>query len=144
MKNRSIESLLKQKKPVLVEPDVTVHEVAQWLTEAGEGAALVVENDKAIGILTLADIVERVVARGRNPSETLAVQVMTKNPVVIRSSCSIGNALYLMHEYGVHYVPVVDQCNCALGVVREADALASDLAEYAHDVEMLDHIAEII
>jgi|GEM_PF-1718668 len=144
MKQRAISSLVKEKNPVIVDSNVTVAEVARMLTDAAEGAAIITSSGKADGILTLADIVQRVVAPGLDPSGTTVGQVMTKNPVVIRSKCSIGHALYVMHEYGVHYVPVIDDDNNAVGVIRAADALASDLSEYAHEAEMLDHISEIL
>lgn len=83
------------------------------------------------------------VAAGKNPGTTEVAEVMTRNPVVIRDHCSVGHALYLMHEYGVHYVPVIGETG-PLCIIHIADATAVDLSEYAHDADILDQIAELL
>ena len=68
---------------------------------------------------------------------------MTVNPVAARADNSLGEALYLMHSFGVHHVPGLERGK-AIGMVCVSDALASDLQEYAHDAEFLDHLAEVL
>lgn len=143
MYSRPLSAIAREKTPVIVEPGLSVTDAAAAMKAQGEGVALVVEGGRAVGILTRGDIVERVVAEGKDPGKTSVAQAMTENPVVIREHCSVGHALYLMHEYGVHYVPVIGESG-PVCVIHIADATAVDLSEYAHDVEMLDQIAELI
>ena len=143
MPGRPIATLIEQKTPVILESDISVAEAARQLRESGESAALIESNGQTVGILTASDIVERVVADGLDPDETPVARAMTENPVVIKSHCSVGHALYLMHEYRIHHVPVIHGSR-AVCVICASDALASDLQEYAHDAQMLDHIDEII
>ena len=143
MPKRSVESILEQKEAVIVEADTSVTDVAKHMTEHSQGAALVVRHSKIVGIITEADIIHRVIAEELDPLATRVTDVMSKNPIIIKPDRPFGQALYLMHEYGVHYIPVVDKGK-PLGVVCAADAIASDLQEFANDAVMLDHIAEIL
>ena len=48
-----------------------------------------------------------------------------------------------MHEYKVNHIPVVDNGK-PLGVISISEAIITDVANYAHQAEMLDHIGEIL
>ncbi len=50
-------------------PDTRVTEIARTMLEEDCGAIPIVENGKAVGIITDRDIVIRAVAEGRNPLE---------------------------------------------------------------------------
>ena len=130
MYSRPISAITREKTPVIVGTTQSITEAASAMKQQGEGVALVIENNKAVGILTRSDIVERVVAAGKNPGTTEVAEAMTRNPVV-------------MHEYGVHYVPVIGETR-PLCIIHIADATAVDLSEYAHDADILDQIAELL
>ena len=68
---------------------------------------------------------------------------MTRDTVIIRPECLFGQAMYLMHEYNVRHIPVVDKGK-PVGVISISDVLIPDIKSYAHDVEILDHLTEII
>ena len=143
MHSRPLSAIIQERDPVIVTAQTSIYEVARILAETAQGVAVVISDNRPAGLITRGDIVERVVALGLDPKTTTAGSVMTENPVVIKAHCSVGNALFLMHEYGVHYIPVVDESG-PVCVIHVSDAIASDLSEYAHDALMLDRIAEIL
>jgi acetoin utilization protein AcuB len=50
-------------------------------------------------------------------------QAMTKRPVTVQSNVSVSAALELMHEKGVHRLPVLDRRGRMVGIVAESDLL---------------------
>ncbi len=143
MPTRTVKQIIDKCNPVIVEVDTPVIDVARAMVSSGEDAALVVQDGKTAGIVTESDLVKRVLVPGKNPETTPVSDIMTRDTVIIRPERLYGQALYLMHEYNVRHIPVVDK-GMPVGVVSASDALIPDIHIYAHDVEMLDHIAEII
>lgn len=138
-----MQQIVEKSKPVIVDPDTLLIDVVREMISSHQEAALVAHNGKTAGILTESDLVRRVLLCGKDIKTTPVSQVMSRDTVIIRPERLYGQALYLMHEYDVRHIPVVD-CGKPVGVVSASDALVPDLQSYAHEVEMLDHIAEII
>jgi len=72
-----------KRKAVIVKPDDTVHRVARILSKNKVGSAVVVKDDEIVGIITDRDILDKVVAKGRDPKTVKVEEVMTKNPITI-------------------------------------------------------------
>ena len=65
-------------------PDETVAVVAERMHQRAVGMLVVVNNnDRIVGIITDRDLVSRVLAKGRSPTETLVCEVMTASPTTI-------------------------------------------------------------
>jgi CBS domain-containing protein len=144
MQLRPVSSILKSKNAAVIDSDASITEVAREMKNHQQGAVIVVSNGRISGFITKEDIINNVVAEHLDPDNTTAGSIMNTNPIIIRSDRSFGQALYLMHEYNIHHIPVIDEDQKPLGVVCAGDALSTDLNEFAHDAEMLDHIAEIL
>ena len=143
MPGRKLYSILEQRQPVIVQASDSVATAACEMSRLQQNAALVVKHARTVGIITETDIIRRVIAAGFAPESTCIENAMTKNPLAARAENTLGQALYLMHTFGVHHIPVVHQGK-AIGMIYASDALASDLSEYAFDAEMLDHLAEML
>lgn len=143
MPTRTVQEIIEKSKPVIVEQDVCISDVARTMVECGEEAALVVNNGKTVGVVTESDLIRRALLSDIDIKTTPVESIMTRKTVIIRPERLYGQALYLMHEYNVRHIPVVDKGK-PVGVVSASDALIPDIKTYEHDVEMLDHIAEII
>lgn len=143
MPNRTVQQIIDKSEPVIVEYDTPIIDLVRSMASAGQDAALVVRNGKTVGIVTESDLARRVILTGLDTQATAVEKIMTRDTVIVRPERLFGQALYLMHEYNVRHIPVVDKGR-PCGVVSASDALIPDIQSYAHDVEMLDHIAEII
>src|SRR5579864_5921871 len=90
---------------------------------------VVVETDalgrvaRPIGVLTDRDLVLTLLARDVIPSAVSVGDVMTVNPVTIRDSDSIEDALQKMREHGVRRMPVVGERGDLMGVLSTDDIL---------------------
>ena len=143
MPTRSVRDVIRKTSPVIVEYNAPVIDVANAMIMSGEHAALIVKNTKMVGIVTESDLIRRILLTERKIRSTQIQSIMTSDTVIIRPEGKFGQALYLMHEYKVNHIPVVDNGK-PLGVISISEALITDVAQYAHQAEMLDRIAEVL
>ncbi|NJE04804.1 CBS domain-containing protein [Thermococcus sp. M36] len=113
-----------KRKAVIVKPDDTVHRVARILSKNKVGSAVVVKGDEIVGIITDRDILDKVVARGRDPKEVKVEEVMTKKPVTIEDDYDISDAIDRMMEKGIRRL-LVTRLGRPIGFVTAADLLAA-------------------
>jgi CBS domain-containing protein len=106
--------------------DQTVQEAARMMADLGVGALPICGSDERLqGMLTDRDIVVRVLAEGRDPSQTTAGELGQGKPVTIGADDSAELALQTMAEHKVRRLPVIDG-HKLIGVVSQAD-LATNL-----------------
>jgi predicted transcriptional regulator len=93
--------------PLLVDPDDTVADVAETLLAHEREAAVVVEDDELVGIVTATNLVEAVAAR-IPCSDTSVREWMTVEPVAVDALASLAEAALLMRQRDVSRLVVVD------------------------------------
>jgi CBS domain-containing protein len=72
-------------------------------------------------MITDRDIVVRLVAEGRDPSNAHVNEAMTKNVRAVRENDSVNDALNIMSSAQVRRVPVVNDSNEIIGIVSMKD-----------------------
>ena len=103
-----------------VEPEATVEAAACQMFSERVGALLVMYDDEVIGILTERDLLNRVLAQGLDPTNTLVHEVMTTELVVVRPSLTIRDAMQIVTEKRFRHLPVVEDGQL-LGMVSSGD-----------------------
>ena len=91
---------------------------AAYLMKHAGATALVVldaETDRPVGIVTDTDIAHAV-ADGKNVNEVRISEVMTPDPTVVGTTCSLREAAELMTNGRFRHLPVVDDSGLA-GIV---------------------------
>jgi CBS domain-containing protein len=78
------------------------------------------EDDRLKGMLTDRDIVVKVLAQGKDPSQTKASELAQGKPVTIGADDSAEEALHTMSEHKVRRLPVIDGHDL-IGVVSQGD-----------------------
>ena len=76
----TLRDLVKDRRVYSIDAGHTVLEAARFMMEHNIGALPVVRNGELAGIFSERDIMNRVVAVGRNPAYTAVSEVMTANP----------------------------------------------------------------
>jgi len=90
-----------------------------------------------IGVLTDRDIVVGVVAKQTDPKALRVGDLMTRQPVVVDESASLGQAPGEMRRIGIRRIPVVGHNSLLVGVLSLDDilgALSEDLLDVAGSV----------
>jgi arabinose-5-phosphate isomerase len=102
----------------------TLREVVIAMTEKPLGGALILgENDRLGGIITDGDI-RRALKIDRSIDQIFANDIMTTTPRTVMASAYLGEALSIMESgnSSIYVLPVVDECHCAVGLLRLHDA----------------------
>ena len=89
-----------------VEPGLPLTEVAQRMVARDVGAALVVEGERLLGILTERDVL-RAAADGIR-DETTVADWMTRDPETMEPDEPIRQAAVLMIHGGFRHMPIVE------------------------------------
>lgn len=115
-----------------VDPVETAEVAAGRMHQRAVGALVVVNAEaEPIGIVTDRDLVIRVLARGRIPSETLVQDIMTPGPKTASEQTAIESALSMMRSGRFRRLPVVDPDNKLAGLVTLDDILMLLAEEFA-------------
>jgi CBS domain-containing protein len=77
-------------------------------------------EEEVIGILTERDLLNRVLAQGLDPANTLVHEVMTCEVLVVRSNLTIRDAMLIVTEKRFRHLPVVEDGHL-LGMVSSGD-----------------------
>lgn len=106
------------RRPVWVAPTATVADAVGLMRRRQVGCVVVVDGGRLAGIVTERDVLCKVLARGEGvgPEEPVT-RIMTANPVVVRTSESLGQLFRRMFLGGFRHIPVVDDHDHLLGTV---------------------------
>jgi CBS domain-containing protein len=99
---------LMTRDPATLRPESTCAEAAALMKSKDCGSLPVVKDGKLVGIVTDRDIVVRVVAGKRDPTETAVSVIMTGAPVTVAPAMRAEDASKLMSEKQVRRLPVLD------------------------------------
>lgn len=118
--NREMAEIIRNQKPLTLTMATTVQEACRRMHGRKIGAILVTnDNGALVGIFTGRDAV-RLLARGRDPTQTILKDVMTRKPATMKPKATAIEALRLMRDGGFRHVPVVED-DVILGIVSRGD-----------------------
>jgi len=131
--------------PTCCTPDTPLPRVAQLMVLQNCGEIPVVESDatkKPIGVVTDRDIVCRLIARGKNPSDYTAESCMSQPVVTVTEEMPVDEVIATMERHQIRRVPVVNPRGACVGMVSQADlawnagkkAVAELVREVSRDV----------
>jgi CBS domain-containing protein len=85
-------------------------------------------NIKVIGIVTAVDIL-RAVRQGKNLDSIRAIDIMTRNPIVVKQDTEINEIIDIILQKVIILVPVINDEHRLVGVVSRLDILRQNLNE---------------
>jgi hypothetical protein len=106
----------------IVQPTITVREAAKYMANIKKGVAVADESGALVGIFTLKDLNNRVLAKELDPDSTLVSEVMTPSPESVEPEMSLLDALHLMHDQKYLHLPVVCE-GATKGLVDAMDVM---------------------
>jgi CBS domain-containing protein len=121
------------KRLAALPPEATTAEAAKLMKEEDVGAIVALgPGEKPLGILTDRDLVLRVVALKRDPSQVKLQEVMSKHPCTVPGNEPVMLAARRMAEKGVRRLLVVDEGGSVIGVVSVDDLLTILISELSN------------
>lgn len=127
----TLRDLLKDRRVHSIDAGRTVLEAARFMMEHNIGALPVLRNGELTGIFSERDIMNRVVAAGRQPAYTAVSEVMTANPRAVNLDETIEECLFIMEEFGFRHLPIVEGKELK-GLVSLRDVVLRQSAEHGH------------
>jgi CBS domain-containing protein len=128
MRRRTAADIIAGGQIVHIAPEASVYEACELMRERAVGALLVMEHGDLLGILSQRDIVEGVVIPRADPDKTEVRTLMTSEVHSVPPETTAVEALRLLHDTGVHHLPVVGKNGEVHGMVSLSDFLAPELA----------------
>jgi len=103
-----------------VAPETSVAQALEMMVAKRISCVVILQNRKAIGILTEKDILRSVLAQGKHPGDTCVVDVMSFPLVTVSPSHSVLSASRLMDDKHIHRLIVCDE-NGSCGLITRTD-----------------------
>jgi CBS domain-containing protein len=104
----------------VVRPDTTAQEVVATMSKFDISSIIVVQGERPVGIITLRDILSKVVVQCLAPQALTARQIMSSPLVTIQESATVEEAVNLMIQQKIKTLPVMDD-NKLAGVLTHTD-----------------------
>ena len=118
----TLRSILGGKPQTIVGPNSTLQTVGLMMAEARK-AALIVDNNKLVGIFGFKDMVLRVIAKELPLETTSITDVMTSNPESVSPEITVFEALQIMHDNKFLTLPVCEDDGRVVGLVDVMDCV---------------------
>jgi CBS domain-containing protein len=134
----TVRQMLARKQQVLaVSPTSTVLDALRLMAERNVGAALVVESDRLVGIVTERDYARKVALKGKRSSDTPVSEVMTSPVISIDQNWTADQCMVLMDEKHIRHLPVLDEGRI-VGVISIRDAVRAIIDEQQYTIQELE------
>lgn len=108
-----------------IAPGETVQKTAEIMKEFRIGSLIVTKGTKLVGIVTERDILNNVVAEGKDPGEVKVEEIMTKEVLMVSPEMDIEEAVDLMMDKKIKKLPVVSG-NKLIGIVTATDIITAE------------------
>ncbi len=134
----TVEQILDKKGSTVtsIDAEATVLDAAKRMNEHRIGALVVTRGEKVVGIFTERDILNRVVAAGRSPTETQVVDVMTAPIACCRRDTTVAECRSVMRGKRIRHLPVVED-DRLLGIISIGDIIEDQNEENEETIQYL-------
>lgn len=120
-------------EPVFVSPSDPVRHAVGLMQRGGPSAVLAMEGTELAGIFTERDVLTKCMVDGFDWGQPLGDNVLTREPRVISSHATVGDAIALMQQGNYRTLPVVDEGRVR-GLIRLGDLMRQLAEVYPEDV----------
>ncbi len=137
--SKTVRQMLANQAQILaVSPSSTVLDALRLMAERNVGAALVVEHDRLVGIVTERDYARKVALAGKRSSDTEVRDVMTSQVITIDPTWTAEQCLALMDEKQIRHLPVLEG-ERLVGVVSIRDAVRAVVDEQRFAIQQMEN-----
>ncbi|AIF82976.1 putative signal-transduction protein containing cAMP-binding and CBS domains [Candidatus Nitrososphaera evergladensis SR1] len=117
--------------------DPSVLDVVEAMVKHKEGAIIILEKRRPVGIITERDVLKKVSAQNKKPKEISAKSIMSSPLITVKAYDSVDTAAQAMTKNKIKRLPVVETGGSLVGMMsatditrRLAKILADDYSRY--------------
>jgi CBS domain-containing protein len=126
----------KSSEVITARPDCSVRDACRLMRDRRIGAVLIADGKTLLGIFTERDVMNLVVAEGRDAAATPVSEVMTRKVLAVRAERPLEEIEAIMRQERVRHVPVVGD-EGLVGMISIGDVNAFNSAAAHQTVEYL-------
>ena len=127
--------------PASVTERDSIRDAARIMAREDTGVVPVVDGKRVIGMITDRDIVVRLVAEGKDPSNTKVNEAMSKSVRSVHEDTPVDEVLNIMSAAQIRRVPVLNKNEELVGIVSIGD-IATDTEETGKVGRTVESISE--
>lgn len=127
------------RKPAVSVPDTaSVQEALELMTSEKVGAVVVTNEEKAVGIFTRRDAIERVVLKKLPLESTPITKVMTVPVEVLSKDTDLPEALQTLASRPFNHVPIVDSDGKVVGLATTKPIMKGTIERLSNELDSLE------
>jgi CBS domain-containing protein len=127
-----------RKPAVSVPTTASVKEALGVMAKEKVGAVVVIENEKAAGMFTRQDAIERVVLEKLSLESTPLSSVMTSPVEVLSKDTELADALKLMAARPFNHIPIVDSESKVVGLATTKPIMKRTIEKLSDELGSLE------
>ncbi len=128
-------------EPVTCPPDTTIRDAARLMRNEKISSLGITRDDVLVGILTVRDMNNKVLADGRDPNMPVS-EVMTENPITLDPTALGSDVMHEMIDHRVGHLPVVENGHFK-GMITQTDLTRFMASSQAHLIADLSRAATV-
>jgi CBS domain-containing protein len=122
-----------------VREDTSVHDVARYLRDKQIRAVGVLDaNGRVVGVVSQADMSDKVAAENKCPAWMKVSEIMTRNPISVPMDTSLDDCVRLMEKNGIFHLLVHDEKAGFRGMLSVQDLLRIIVADHKERADLLE------
>ncbi len=121
-----------------INPDQTVLEALELMTDKGIGAVIVLENDKIVGIFSERDFARFSAKKGSLSLYVPVNELMTQAVFAVHPDQSIDECMALMTQKHIRHLPVVDKGQL-VGLISIGDVVREVISQKEITIHSLEN-----
>jgi CBS domain-containing protein len=137
---RSVKDILQEKgtQVYAISPDAKVYEALQLMADKNIGALMVMEGDRAVGLISERDYARKIVLKGKFSKDVPVHEIMTVDIVRIGPDRDVENCMELMTDNRVRHLPVFEN-NRLIGIISIGDIVKAIIEHKEEIIEQLEN-----
>jgi CBS domain-containing protein len=116
--------------PQTASPSMNAADAGALMKQFDVGVIPVAEGEQLLGLVTDRDLVVRVLAERKDPTDVRLSDVLTKSPITVSPDTKLSEARDLMAEHKVRRLPVT-KADRLVGILSLGDVALADASERA-------------
>lgn len=118
-------------------PEATVLQATRQMNQHKVGALVVMHDQQVVGIFTERDVLRRVVAEQRSPSDVFVADVMTSEVICCELDKDLDDASTIMQQRRIRHLPVCDEDGGLIGLISIGDLNACHASHQQQTIHFL-------
>ena len=108
-----------------VNEDDPVQKAVLTMSKHNIASVLVLKGEKATGIITERDVLQRVISLNKNPKIVICRNIMSKSLKTIDSNSDVIDAIEIMSKYNIKKLIVINKNSNLVGIISVIDIINS-------------------